>query len=139
MRNNRADSLRKFLIGSVQRAACDVRRNAAQSTIEFAVLIIVIIAAFIAMQVYLKRGVQGRLRGSIDSIGEQYDPQATTSSFQVSRRSNTVSNMVSQGAKVSVTLSDGTVADDIISVSTSEVETVYDDSTRSGWETVAGP
>lgn len=50
-----------------------------QSTLEYAVLIVVIIAALIAMQVYLKRGIQGRMRESSDQIGEQYSPGYTTS------------------------------------------------------------
>jgi hypothetical protein len=50
-----------------------------QSTLEYAVLIVVIIAALIAMQVYLKRGVQGRMRESTDQIGDQYSPGYTIS------------------------------------------------------------
>ena len=50
-----------------------------QSTLEYAVLIVVIIAALIAMQVYLKRGVQGRMRESSDQIGEQFSPGYTES------------------------------------------------------------
>ncbi len=50
-----------------------------QSTLEYAVLIVVIIAALIAMQVYLKRGIQGRVRESADQIGEQFSPGQTTS------------------------------------------------------------
>ncbi len=50
-----------------------------QSTLEYAVLIVVIIAALIAMQVYLKRGVQGRMRESSDQIGDQFSPGYTQS------------------------------------------------------------
>ena len=50
-----------------------------QSTLEYAVLIVVIIAALVAMQVYLKRGIQGRMRESSDQIGEQFSPGYTTS------------------------------------------------------------
>ena len=50
-----------------------------QSTLEYAVLIVVIIAALIAMQVYLKRGIQGRVRESSDQIGEQFSPGYTVS------------------------------------------------------------
>ncbi len=49
-----------------------------QSTLEYAVLIVVIIAALVAMQVYLKRGVQGKLRESADQIGTQFSPGQTT-------------------------------------------------------------
>jgi uncharacterized protein (UPF0333 family) len=50
-----------------------------QSTLEYAVLIVVIIAALVAMQVYLKRGVQGRMRESADQIGEPFSPGYTVS------------------------------------------------------------
>lgn len=50
----------------------------AQSTLEYSVLIALIVAGLLAMQVYLKRGVQGRLRQSADEIGEQFSPGFTT-------------------------------------------------------------
>jgi Flp pilus assembly pilin Flp len=62
--------------------------KAGQSTLEYAVLIVVIIAALIAVQVYLKRGIQGRMRQSSDQIGEQFSPGYTTSN----RVTNTYSN-----------------------------------------------
>ena len=43
-----------------------------QSTLEYAVLIVVIIGALLSIQVYLKRGVQGRLKSAADDIGDQY-------------------------------------------------------------------
>ncbi len=48
-----------------------------QSTLEYAVLIIVIIGALISIQVYIKRGVQGRLKDSSDQIGDQFSPGNT--------------------------------------------------------------
>lgn len=50
-----------------------------QVAIEFAVLVVIIIAALLVMQIYLKRGISGKLRRFADSIGEQYDPRRTTS------------------------------------------------------------
>ena len=49
----------------------------AQSTLEYAILIIVIIAALISIQVYIKRGIQGRLKSSADDIGDQFSPGNT--------------------------------------------------------------
>ena len=46
-----------------------------QTTIEYAMLLIVVIGAFLTIQNYLKRGVQGRWRDAVDSLGDQYDPQ----------------------------------------------------------------
>lgn len=53
----------------------------AQSTLEYAIIITVVVAALLAMQVYMKRGMQGKLRESSDQIGEQYSPRYTTSEF----------------------------------------------------------
>jgi uncharacterized protein (UPF0333 family) len=60
-----------------------------QSTLEYAVLIVVIIAALIAMQVYLKRGIQGRMRESSDQIGEQFSPGYTISNRTTQTYTNT--------------------------------------------------
>jgi len=54
-------------------------KERAQSTLEYAVLIGVIVAGLIAMQVYLKRGFQGKLKEGADSMGEQFSPGYTTS------------------------------------------------------------
>jgi len=43
-----------------------------QSTLEYAVLIVVIIGALLTIQVYMKRGIQGRLKSAADDIGDQY-------------------------------------------------------------------
>ena len=53
-----------------------------QSTLEYAILIAVVVAAAIGMQVYVKRGFQGRLKQSADSIGDQYAPGKTTSNYK---------------------------------------------------------
>ncbi|MBM3246502.1 MAG: hypothetical protein FJZ13_04160 [Candidatus Omnitrophica bacterium] len=50
----------------------------AQSTLEYAVIIAVVVAGLVAMQVYIKRGFQGRLRQASDDIGEQFSPGNTT-------------------------------------------------------------
>lgn len=47
-----------------------------QTTLEYAILAIVIISALVGMQRYFQRGVQGKWRESLDSLGKQYDPQA---------------------------------------------------------------
>src|SRR6185503_4092419 len=48
-----------------------------QSTLEYAVLIIIIIGALLSIQVYIKRGVQGRLKEATDDIGDQFSPGNT--------------------------------------------------------------
>jgi Flp pilus assembly pilin Flp len=51
----------------------------AQSTVEYAVLVACIVAAVIGMQIYIKRGIQGRLRQGGDEIGQQYSAGNTGS------------------------------------------------------------
>ena len=48
------------------------RRKKGQSTLEYAILIIIIIGALLSLQVYIKRGIQGRLKSATDDIGDQY-------------------------------------------------------------------
>ena len=47
-----------------------VRRG--QSLLEYAILMVIIIAALLTLQTYIKRGLQGRLKSSADDIGEKY-------------------------------------------------------------------
>jgi len=48
--------------------------NNAASTIEFSLLIVVAILAIIAMQAYLKRGLQGRIQQNVNQLGSQFSP-----------------------------------------------------------------
>ena len=48
------------------------KRKKGQSTLEYAILIIIIIGALLSIQVYIKRGVQGRLKSAADDIGDQF-------------------------------------------------------------------
>ncbi len=46
-----------------------------QSIVEYAVIIVIVMAVFLTMQHYVKRGLQGRWKASVDDLGEQYDPR----------------------------------------------------------------
>ena len=52
-----------------------------QSTLEYVILLGFVVAALIAMGIYMKRGMAGKLRESTDQIGEQYSPEHTTSDY----------------------------------------------------------
>ena len=67
-------------------------RRRGQSTLEYAVIIAVVIAALIAIQTYVKRGVQGKLRSSVDSIGQQYSAGSTTSTYTTNQIGPMVTN-----------------------------------------------
>jgi Flp pilus assembly pilin Flp len=54
------------------------RNNKAQSTLEYAIIIAVVVGALLAIQVYVKRGVQGRFKQAADDIGEQFSAQQGT-------------------------------------------------------------
>ena len=56
-------------------------QSKAQSTIEVAVLLAIVLAALLMMQGIVKRGYQGSLKGASDKMGEQYSVSGTTSRF----------------------------------------------------------
>lgn len=51
------------------------KKCAGQSTLEYAVLVIILIGALMAMQQYFRRGIMGRVRQATDDISDtQFDP-----------------------------------------------------------------
>lgn len=65
-------------------------RPNAQSTLEYAVVVACVVAALLAMQLYMKRGTQGRLRQASDEIGGQYSPTSTSSTIKTELDSNVI-------------------------------------------------
>ena len=66
-----------------------LRKRKGQSSVELAVVIIVVLAALLSIQVYIKRGVQGRLRSAADDVGDQYSAGNTNVRKVVTVSSNT--------------------------------------------------
>jgi len=61
----------------------------AQSTLEYALVIFAIIAALLAMQVYMRRGLQGKMRSSADELSvQQYEPKNTVSDITTTQMSD---------------------------------------------------
>ena len=61
----------------------------AQSVLEYAIVIFAIIAALLAMQVYIRRGLQGRLRQGADELSvQQYAPKNTVSDITITQKSD---------------------------------------------------
>jgi uncharacterized protein (UPF0333 family) len=58
-----------------------------QSTLEYAIIVAVVVGALLAMQHYVKRGYQGRLKSASDEMGEQFDPAAYTADLTVTQSS----------------------------------------------------
>lgn len=66
-----------------------LRKIKGQSTLEYAVLIIIVIGALLSIQVYIKRGIQGRLKSATDDIGDQFSPGNTNVRTVSRTQSNT--------------------------------------------------
>ena len=92
------------------------------STMEFAVLAVCLVTGLIAMQGYISRAMQGRLRMQADSIGEQYAPGHTTS--------DTTQTFSSSSATITRT------TDEEGLTNTTSTSNSTDTQTRSGTETV---
>ena len=56
-----------------------IKGKRGQSMVEYAVLIIVVLAVFLSAGNYLKRGIQGRWKSLTDDLGDQYDPRIACS------------------------------------------------------------
>lgn len=86
-----------------------LRKRKGQSTLEYAVIIAVVVAALIAMQAYFKRGVQGKIKQASDDIGEQFSPGRTTANtVTTSNVSSTENVSVSGGLPTTTTSSNQT-------------------------------
>lgn len=83
----------------------------AQSTAEYVIVLGLIVAAVIAMQTYVKRGLQGRIKEAVDYVGEesqtagvanfsgaQYEPYYLSSTFNNQRTSDETENLLDEGA-----------------------------------------
>ncbi len=79
-----------------------LRTLRAQGTLEYVILVVVIVTALLTMNVYIKRGIQGRLRSSADDIGDQFSTWAngvlTTNTYsqtnEYTESGKTISNLV---------------------------------------------
>ena len=73
------------------------RNRRAQSTIEYAVLAVIVVGALLAMQIYFKRGVMGHHREAADKIGDQFSPAHTVSAFTTTRNVTRVEDAQATG------------------------------------------
>jgi Flp pilus assembly pilin Flp len=81
-----------------------IRLKKAQSTLEYAILIGVVIGALLSMQSYLKRSLQGKLKDVGDQIGTQYSPGGTkmVSTSETSDATHTETYASGAGQKLQV-------------------------------------
>ena len=82
-----------------------MQRRKGQSTLEYALIIAVVVSALLMMQHYVKRGIGGKLRSSSDEIGDQFDPFDHSGTFSVASDSLVTSenNTAATGAGVQTT------------------------------------
>ena len=86
-----------------------------QGTLEYAVIIAVVVGALLAMQVYVKRAVQGRLRQASNDIGDQF---STAGRFETIASSDSTTDETS--APVS-RIAPGAIDADLLSSTTTDV------------------
>ena len=60
-----------------------IRKRKGQSVLEYIILIVIIIAALLTLQIYMKRGLQGRLASATDDIGDQYTASGLANYYKV--------------------------------------------------------
>jgi len=66
-----------------------------QSSIEMAVLLIVVMGALLTAQMYFKRGIQGRWKTAVDEMSDElYDPFSADSDVTYSTAANSVVTIV---------------------------------------------
>ncbi|MCK9431013.1 MAG: hypothetical protein M0R17_13640 [Candidatus Omnitrophica bacterium] len=87
-------------------------RKRGQSTAEYAIVIGLVIAAAVAMQVYVKRGVQAKIKGVVDHkpdamfTTDQFEPDYASSDMDSTRKASVTTETKGQGAV------DRTIADE---------------------------
>jgi uncharacterized protein (UPF0333 family) len=84
-----------------------IRNRKAQSTAEYAIVIGLVIAAAVAMQVYVKRGVQGKIKDATDYVDSdagtvvgttsQYEPYYLGSNMTATRNASSTENVATGG------------------------------------------
>lgn len=74
----------------------DARLKGGQSLLEYAMCLAIVIAAMIPMQIYVKRGISGKLRAAADTTGEQYDPRKTTGQSMAQAITDTTDTVVTR-------------------------------------------
>lgn len=84
-------------------------KKRAQSTAEYAVLIGLVVAAVLAMQVFVKRALQGRIEQEASQVGSQYEPYYLDSDM-ASTRDTSETASTTTGGGVTRTLSQDTAS-----------------------------
>lgn len=76
-----------------------------QSTLEYAILIVIVIGALLSIQFYIKRGIQGRMKSATDDISYQFSP-GNTNGFTRTRTTSRTQETFDDGVTTSTLLND---------------------------------
>lgn len=79
----------------------DMRK--AQSMLEFSLLLAAIVAALVMTQIYVKRGIMGKLRAYSDEIGPKYALGSTTANAAKNVKTTNLTSASSTNAGLSTT------------------------------------
>lgn len=71
------------------------KKQAGQTLLEFAFLFVVLVLAFLAMQKFLQRSVQGKWKDSLQGMAKPYDPAGNHEEvFSMSSNAQTLINII---------------------------------------------
>jgi Flp pilus assembly pilin Flp len=76
-----------------------LNKRKGQSTLEYAIIIAVVVAALVGMQVYMKRGLQGKIKEATDQIGEQFSPDHTYINSTIISNTYTTENVLLEAGR----------------------------------------
>lgn len=65
----------------------------AQTSMEFMILVIIVLGALLAVGSYFKRGIQGRWKSAVDDLGDQYDPRVAETDITHRVRANGITTI----------------------------------------------
>lgn len=63
-------------------------KRKAQTILEYTILVCILLGVLVAMQNYIKRGIQGRWKSATDDLGDQYSPDSVNSDILYSTQAN---------------------------------------------------
>lgn len=86
-----------------------LKNKRGQSILEYVIIIVVVVGALIAINIYMKRGVEGKLRESTDQIGEQFDIADSQTDITRTRSGTSTQTVVGGGESTTATADAGEV------------------------------